>query len=213
MSFMSSFKENNVHLWIRASKPLTGDVRNNWVSGWGISVLTSTAWGFATLTRTTHQNSVTVPGLTCQTTAHNSAPNWEQGPVRWSCDGWSWCRVVCVCVSGKPAASGQHRVQRPRPEGAAAAWQGMNQITPLFLCAARQPTLSVPRHPCLGLYTIVQPGIPIFSTQRTFLPWRKGCVFLTRSLWRRAPWWMSAGGASSHATCFWYTHPPSCSNL
>lgn len=98
MSFMSSFKENNVHLWIRASKPLTGDVRNNWVSSWGISVLTSTAWGFATLTRTTHQNSVAVPGLTCQTTAHNSAPNWEQGPVRWSCDGWSWCRVVCVCV-------------------------------------------------------------------------------------------------------------------
>lgn len=50
---------------------------------------------------------------------------------------------VCVCVSGKPAASGQHRVQRPRPEGAAAAWQGMNQITASIVSACCPPARPV----------------------------------------------------------------------
>lgn len=80
-------------------------------------------------------------------------------------------------VSGKPAASGQHWVQCPRPEGAAAAWQGMNQITLLFLSAARRPSLSAPHHPCVALYTIIHLGIPVFSEPRSFLPWRKGSVF------------------------------------
>ncbi|CAG06778.1 unnamed protein product, partial [Tetraodon nigroviridis] len=60
-------------------------------------------------------------------------------------------------TQGKPAASGQHRVQRPRPEGAAAAWQGRSQIRPLFLPVC-------PAQPSLGLDTTARPGIPILST-------------------------------------------------
>ena len=92
------------------------------------------------------------------------------------------CVCVCVCASGKPAAPGQHRVQRPGPEGAAAARQGMNQITPLFVSAARQPACLPRAAPALAFAQSHSPGIPVLSTQRMFLPWPKGCVFWSRSL-------------------------------
>lgn len=154
-------EENNVHLWTWRLKPLTGEVRNNWMlcgksGSWHLHVEGST--------HTTHQNSVAVPDP-------------GVGVMAGGADGG-----FSLYVSGKPAAPGQHWVQRPRPEGAAAAWQGMNQITLLFLSAARRPSLSAPHRPCVALYTIIHLGIPVFSKPRSFLPWRKGCVFFLSGL-------------------------------